>query len=108
MPLTGEAKRQYMAEYHRRRRAGLPTRAAEDDVPWCNFCGKLVSALWGSRVADYELDAGVSWLDNVMELRPVVGPSVIVLVTCPTIRSGPSHRGHFKEYFRGWTGKLNW
>jgi hypothetical protein len=39
MPLTGEAKRQYMAEYHRRRRAGLPTRAAEDDVPWCNFCG---------------------------------------------------------------------
>ena len=40
MPLTGEAKRQYMAEYHRRRRAGLPTRAAEDDVPWCNFCGK--------------------------------------------------------------------
>ena len=68
----------------------------------------LVSVLWGSRVADYELDAGVSWLDNVMELRPVVGPSVIVLVTCPTIRSGPSHRGHFKEYFRGWTGKLNW
>ena len=39
MPLTGEAKRQYMAEYHRRRRAGLPTMAAEDDVPWCNFCG---------------------------------------------------------------------
>jgi hypothetical protein len=33
MPLTGEAKRQYMAEYHRRRRAGLPTRAAEDDTP---------------------------------------------------------------------------
>ena len=30
----------------------------------------------GSWVADYELDAGVSWLDNVMELRPVVGPSV--------------------------------
>jgi len=39
MPLQGDAKREYMREYHRRKRAGLPTKAAEDDVPWCNFCG---------------------------------------------------------------------
>ena len=40
MPLTGEAKRQYMAEYHRRKRAGLPTRIADEEI-YCSFCGKV-------------------------------------------------------------------
>jgi len=44
MPLQGEAKREYQREYMRRKRAGLPTRIAEEDVePWCDFCGKAAS-----------------------------------------------------------------
>jgi hypothetical protein len=43
MPLQGEAKREYQREYMRRKRAGLPTRIAEDATPWCDFCGKSAS-----------------------------------------------------------------
>jgi len=44
MPLQGEAKREYQREYMRRKRAGLPTRTAEEDAkPFCDFCGMSAS-----------------------------------------------------------------
>jgi hypothetical protein len=32
-------RREYMKNYMRARRANLPARTAEEDIPWCNFCG---------------------------------------------------------------------
>jgi hypothetical protein len=39
MPLTGQAKSDYMREYHRRRNAGQ----AKPSVASCDFCGKAGS-----------------------------------------------------------------
>jgi hypothetical protein len=40
MPLQGEAKREYQREYMRRKRLGLPTRIADEEIEYCSFCGK--------------------------------------------------------------------
>ena len=44
MPLKGEAKKLYMQEYMRRRRAGLPTRGApKPKGECCSLCGRAPS-----------------------------------------------------------------